>query len=148
VDAATLTVLGEAKAAAMGFRAAVYGPDLHIPSVAAAFVTRRALFTRRSEALLNFMRSMAEAMRIVHTNKDLTFKVLGSRLRISDRKILESAYQTNIGSFEQKLTIAPEAVQAILDEVEAKQVQAQDLIDRRYLEALEKSGFFKQLWGK
>ena len=36
----------------------------------------------------------------------------------------------------------------ILDEIEAKKVQAQDLIDRRYLNALEKSGFFKQLLGK
>jgi len=36
-----------------------------------------------------------------------------------------------------------------LDETEqGKQIQAQDLIDRRYLDALEKSGFFKQLWEK
>jgi hypothetical protein len=65
----------------------------------------------------------------------------------------ETAYHTNIGSLEPKLTITPEAVQAILDEVaqgdpSAKKVQAQDLIDRRYLDALEKSGFFKQLWKK
>jgi len=46
------------------------------------------------------------------------------------------------------LAIAPEAVQAILDETESKQVQAQELIDRRCLDALEKTGFFKQLWGK
>jgi NitT/TauT family transport system substrate-binding protein len=148
VDAATLTVLGEAKAAAMGFRAVVYGPDLHVPSVAAAFVTRRSLFARRAEAMPNFMRSMAEAMKLVHTDKELTFRVLGRKLRIDDRKVLESAYRTNVGSFEKELKVAPDAVQAILDEIEAKQVQAQDLIDRRYLDALEKSGFFKQLWGK
>jgi ABC-type nitrate/sulfonate/bicarbonate transport system substrate-binding protein len=148
VDAATLTVLGEAKAASLGFRAAVYGPDLHIPSVAAAFVTRRSFYARRSEALLGFMRSMAEAMKIMHTDKEITFKVLGRKLRIDDWKVLESAYQTNIGSFEKRLVIAPEAIQAILDEIEAKQVQAQELIDRRFLDALEKSGFFKQLWGK
>ena len=148
VDAATLTVLGAEKAASMGFRPAVYGPDLHIPSVAAAFVTRRSLSARRSDALLQFMRAMAEAMKIVHSDKELTFNVLGKRLRINDRKVLETAYQTNIGSFEKQLTIAPEAVQAILDETETKQVQAQELIDRRYLDALEKNGFFKQLWGK
>ena len=51
-------------------------------------------------------------------------------------------------TFEKRLAIAPEAVQAIVDETEAKQVQAQDLIDGRYLAALESSGFFKQLWGK
>ncbi|HEY3303358.1 MAG TPA: ABC transporter substrate-binding protein [Candidatus Binatia bacterium] len=150
VDAATLTVLGEAKAASMGFHPVVYGPDLHIPSVAAAFVTRRSLFARRSETLLNFMRSMAEAMRIMHTDKETTFQVLGKKLRISDRKVLESAYQTNVGSFEKRLVIAPEAIQAILDDTEptVKHIKAEDLIDRRFLDALEKSGFFKQLWGK
>ncbi len=153
VDAATLTVVGEVKAAAMGFQHAVYGPDLHIPSVAAAFVTRRSLFPRRTEAHVQFLRAMAEAMKVLHSDKDLTFRVLGNRLRITDRKVLETAYQTNVGSLEQRLTITPEAVQAILDEIAqgdplAKKVQAQDLIDRRYLDALEKSGFFKQLWGK
>jgi len=150
VDAATLTVLGEARASALGFRPAVYGPDLHIPSVAAAFVTRRALFQRRPEALLNFMRAMAEAMKIVHTDRDLTCRVLGRRLRIEDGKIIERAYQINIGSFEKELKIAPEAIQAILEEAgpREKTIQAEDLIDRRYLDALEKSGFFKQLWGK
>jgi hypothetical protein len=60
------------------------------------------------------------------------------RARIDDRKVLEIAYRTNIGSFETRLAIAPEAIQAILDETETKQAQAQDLIDRRYLDALEK----------
>jgi hypothetical protein len=84
----------------------------------------------------------------VGADKELTFKVLGSRLRIDDGELLETAYKTNIGSFEQKLAIAPEAVQAILDEVAAKQVHAQDLIDRRYLDALEKSGFFQATLGE
>ncbi len=40
---------------------------------------------------------------------------------------------------------------AILEEVSqvdprAKKVKAQDLIDRRYLDELEKSGLFEQLW--
>ena len=87
-------------------------------------------------------------MKIVHTDKELAYRILGKRLRITDRKVLETAYQTNIGSFEKQLTIAPEAVQAILDEIETKQVQAQELIDRRYLDTLDKSGFFKQLWEK
>ena len=115
--------------------------------MAAAFVTRR------SEALGQFMRAMAEAMKLLHSDKEFTYRVLGKHLWISDKKILETAYHTNIGSLEPKLTITPEAVQAILDEVaqgdpSAKKVQVQDLIDRRYLDALEKSGFFKQLWKK
>ena len=130
----------------MTSRAAVYGPELHIPSVAAAFVTRRSLSTRRPEALLQFMRAIAEAIRIVHTDKESTYKILGKRLRISDRKVLETAYQTNIGSFETRLTIAAEAVQAILEETETKQVQAQELIDRPRSETAGREGLQRKLF--
>jgi hypothetical protein len=51
-----------------------------------------------------------------------------------------------------KLEMKPEALQAILDEVSiidarAKKVQVQQLTDRRYLDEMEKSGFFETLWG-
>jgi hypothetical protein len=44
-----------------------------------------------------------------------------------------------------------EAFQAILDETarvdpRAKNIKPQSLIDRRYLDGLEKSGFFGKLW--
>jgi hypothetical protein len=43
----------------------------------------------------------------VGADKELTFKILGSRLRIGDRKILESAYRTNISSFEKEIDDRP-----------------------------------------
>jgi hypothetical protein len=50
------------------------------------------------------------------------------------------------------LEIRPEGIQAILDDVvktepRAKNVKPQDMIDRRYLDEMEKSGFFDKLWG-
>jgi hypothetical protein len=49
------------------------------------------------------------------------------------------------------LVIKPEALQAILDEIaptepRAKKVKAQELIDARYVDEMEKSGFFDRLW--
>ena len=49
--------------------------------------------------------------------------------------------------------IKNEALQAILDEVaqtepRAKKVKPQELIDSRYLDEMEKSGFFDQLWAR
>jgi ATP-dependent Zn protease len=38
------------------------------------------------------MRAMAEAAKILHTDKETTFKVLGKYLRVEDRKILEAGY--------------------------------------------------------
>ena len=53
---------------------------------------------------------------------------------------------------EPRFDARPEALQAILDELgvndpRAKKVQPQQLIDRRYLEEMERSGFFNSLWG-
>ena len=44
-----------------------------------------------------------------------------------------------------------EGLQAMLDDVaqvdpRAKKVRAQDVVDLRYIEEMEKSGFFAQLW--
>jgi hypothetical protein len=54
---------------------------------------------------------------------------------------------------EPRLVIKPEALEAILEEVaqvdpRAKKVKPQELIDNRYLDEMEKSGFFDQLWAK
>jgi ABC-type nitrate/sulfonate/bicarbonate transport system substrate-binding protein len=90
---------------------------------------------------------------IVHTDKEFTFKVLRRQLRIDDRKVLEAGYNAEIKALEPRLTIRPEAFQAILDDVaqidpRAKKVKPDDLIDRRFLDEMTKSGFFDQLWGE
>ena len=51
------------------------------------------------------------------------------------------------------MELKAEAIQAILDEVSAsdpraKNVSAQQLIDRHYLDEMDKSGFYESLWGK
>jgi len=96
------------------------------------------------------MRAIAEAAKILHTNREFADKVLKKHLGLSD-KILDAVYNTEVKIMEQTLDIKPEGIQAILEEVakidpRAKKVKPQDLIDRRYLNEMEKSGFFARLW--
>jgi NitT/TauT family transport system substrate-binding protein len=152
VDAATMTgPAGASKAAAQGFRYVVYGPDLRIPFAAATLVTRRSAMRARGPVIEKFVRVMAEALNIMFTDKELTYRVLAKQLRISDRKILDAAYDEEIKVMEPRLEFKTEAFQAILDETakvdaRAKKIRPQDLIDRRYVDGLEKSGFFDKLW--
>jgi len=151
VDAATMTgPSGGTKAIAQGFRYVVYGPDLQIPFAAATLVTRRSLITKRGPVVEKFVRIMAEAIKIMFADKELTYKVLGKQLRISDRKVLDAAYDEEIKVMEPRLEFKTEAFQSILDETakvdpRAKKIKPQDLIDRRYVDGLEKSGFFDKL---
>jgi ABC-type nitrate/sulfonate/bicarbonate transport system substrate-binding protein len=153
VDAGTLTAPMDARAVARGFHHVVYGPDLKIPYLATAFVTRRSVIAHRPQVVGQFMRVMAEAAKIVHTDKDFTLKVLARQLKLDDREVLEAAYAAEIKALERRLTIRREGLQAVLDEVaqtdpRAKRVNVEDLVDRRYLSEMETSGFFDALWAK
>jgi NitT/TauT family transport system substrate-binding protein len=152
VDAATMTgPSGGAKAIAEGFRYAVYGPDLQIPFAAAMLVTRRALLRTQAPVLEKFMHAMTEAVKIMFKDKELTYKILGKYLRISDRKILDAAYDEEIKVMEPKMEFKLESIQAIVDETakadpRAIKVKPHDLIDRSLLDKLQKDGFFDKLW--
>jgi NitT/TauT family transport system substrate-binding protein len=153
VEAAALTPPSDAKALANGFQYVLYGPDLKIPYAATAFVTRRSVIAKRPQMIGNFMRAMAEAAKIMHSDREFVYKVLGKYLRVTEKSILDAAYNAEIKALEPRLAIKNEALQATLEEIaatdpRAKKVTAQELIDRRYLDEMEKSGFFDQLWVK
>lgn len=153
IEVATLTAPSDAKALAEGYHYVVYGPDLKIPYAATAFVTKRSVIAKRPQVVGRFMRAMAEAAKILHTDKEFVYKVMGKQLRLTDRSILDAAYNAEIKALEPRLVLKSEAIEAILGEVaatdpRAKKVKPQDLIDTRYLDEMEKSGFFNQLWPK
>ena len=152
VDAAALVAPGDAGAASQGFRYVINGPELRIPYAATTFVTLRSLIAKRGPIIGRFMRAMAESAKILHTDKNFLYKVLGKYMRLTDTKILDSAYQSEIPALERRLEIQDSALQASLDEIapldpRATAVKPQALVDRRYLIELEKSGLFAQLWG-
>ena len=153
IDVACLTAPNDAQAIAQGYHYVVYGPDLKIPYAAATFVTRRSIITQRPQAVGQFMHAMAEAAKILHTDREFVYKVIGKQLRLTDRRVLDAGYNAEIQALEPRLAIKSESLQAILDEVaatdpRAKKVKPQELIDTRYLDEMEKSGFFDQLWAK
>ena len=151
IDAGSVTSPTDAVAISQGFQYVLYGPELGIPYAAATIATRRSLIAKRPEAIAQFMRAMAEAAKALHTDRALTDKILRKYLGVTDRKILDGIYNTEVKIMEQTLSIKPDGLQAILEEVakidpRAKKVKPQDLIDSRYLEEMEKSGFFDRLW--
>lgn len=147
VDAAGLVAPGDSAAVAKGFRYVIHGPEMKIPYGATQVVTLRSVINKRGLVIGRFMRAMAEASKILHSDRKFVDKVLGKYLRITDAKVLDAAYQSEIPALERRLEISEAALQASLDEIapvdpRAKLVKPQDMIDRRYLIELEKSGVF------
>ena len=152
IDAAVLTVPTDAQAIKMGYHYVVYGPDLKIAYAATTFVTRHTLIAKRATVIGRFMRAMAEAAKIMHTDKELTFNVLQKYLRIDDRKLLDASYNVEIKALEPRLALKLEGIQSTLDEIaptepRAKSVKPQEMIDSRFLDEMDKNGFMEQLWG-
>jgi len=153
IDVAVLTVPTDAQALKLGYHYVIYGPDLHIAYLATGYSTRRSIMAKRGAAIGRFVRTMAEAAKIMHTDKDFTFKVLQKYLRVDDRSLLEASYNVEIKALEPRLALKLEGIQSTLDEIaptepRAKAVKPQEMIDTRYLDEMEKSGFFDQIWGK
>src|SRR5688572_7900898 len=117
VEAAALTPPSDAKALANGFQYVLYGPDLKIPYAATAFVTRRSVIAKRPQMVGNFMRAMAEAAKIMHSDREFVYKVLGKYLRVTEKSVLDAAYNAEIKALEPRLAIKTEALQATLDEI-------------------------------
>jgi ABC-type nitrate/sulfonate/bicarbonate transport system substrate-binding protein len=147
IDAAGLVAPGDSAAVARGFRYVVNGSELRIAYGATQIVTLRSNIAKRGPVIGRFMRVMAESAKILHTDKAFVYKVLGKYLRINDSKILDAAYQSEIPALERRLDIADAALQASLDEIaptdaRAKSIKPAEMIDRRYLVDLQKSGLF------
>jgi ABC-type nitrate/sulfonate/bicarbonate transport system substrate-binding protein len=153
LDAASLNPPADAQAIAGGLHYVIYGPELRLPYAATVFVTRRSILAKRRAVLGQFLRAMAEAGKIVHMDKEFVYKVMGKYLRLTDRKVLDAAYNGEVKVLENRLEMNNEGFQAILDEVarvdpRAKKIKPEDLIDRRLLDEMKNSGFFDKLWGK
>ncbi len=151
VDAMAILTYGPS-AVAQGFPYVINGPELKIPYAAASLTTRRSAMARRPQVVGAYMRGLAEAAKIFHTDREFTLRVLGKFLHINDRKILESTYESEIPAVEPRLDIRMDSLQAVLEEIapsdaRAKNVKPQQLIDRKYLDEMEKSGFYESLWG-
>jgi hypothetical protein len=88
----------------------------------------------------------------MHTDREYMYKVLGKYLRVDDRKLLEASYNVESKALEPRLELRFEGIQSTLDEIapidpRAKTVKPQEIVDTRYLDEMNKSGFMEQLWG-
>ena len=153
LDAASLNPPADTQALARGLHYVINGPELKLPYAATVFVTRRSIIAKRQPVLGQFLRAMAEAGKIIHTDKEFVYKVMGKYLRLTDRKVLDAAYNGEVKVLENNLDLNLEGLQAILDEVSrvdprAKKIKTEELMDRRFLDEMKSSGFFDKLWGK
>jgi len=150
VDAASLTTPQDTRVAFQGFNYVIDGREIKPPYVATGFVTLRSIIAKRPKVISQFMHMMAESYKIMRTDRELAFRLMAKKIGLTDRKVFDAAYTAEMKVLEPKLDIKPIAIQVTLDEIaktdpRAKQVKAEQLIDRRFLDEMEKDGTFDKL---
>jgi ABC-type nitrate/sulfonate/bicarbonate transport system substrate-binding protein len=150
VDAASLTTPQDTRAAYQGFNYVIDGRELKPAYVAPGLGTLRSVIAKRPKAVSQFMHVMAESLKLMISDRELAFKVISKKIGLTDRKVFDAAYGAELKVLEPRLDIKASAIQANLDEISrtdprAKQVKAEQLIDRRFLDEMEKDGTFERL---
>lgn len=150
VDAAALTTPQDTRANALGYNYVIDGREIKPPYIATGLVTLRSVIAKRPKAVSNFMHVMAESLKIMMSDRELAFKIISKKIGLTDRKVFDTAYGAELKVLEPRLDISAKAIQANLDEIartdpRAKQVKPEQLIDRRFLDEMEKDGTFDRL---
>lgn len=115
----------------------------------AAIVAQRSFTRSNPDSTERFLRAYSEAILYFHANREWTLDVMAKYLRRMDRESIAESYDNH-------LTIIPkvpyptlEGIQFILDELakkdaRAKQFKPEALIDKSFIEKLEREGFYKR----
>jgi NitT/TauT family transport system substrate-binding protein len=150
VDAASLTTPQDTRAAFAGFNYVIDGRELKPSYIAVGLVTLRSVIAKRPKVISQFMHVMAEAFKLMVTDRELAFKIMAKKIGLTDRKVFDAAYSAELKVLEPKFEIKTAAIQATLDEIgrtdsRAAKVSPSQMIDRRFLEEMERDGTFERL---
>ena len=129
--------------------------DWNIPVVENGVAARRSYVDKNPSIAKRFIRSAFEGIQTLYTNKELAIKTLAKYTKITDEKILEESYRFSIDALSKEGFMPPEAFSALveqmvsqksIDEAASKKLPITAYFDNRFVNELEKEGFFKKLW--
>jgi NitT/TauT family transport system substrate-binding protein len=120
-------------------------------------VAPRSFIAAQPDVVQRFVRSLVQAIRYGYVEKDATKQAIKHYDELEDPEGLEEAYLQYYAADAMMLTHAPHVKpkslattieEAAADRPEARQLRYEDLVDDRFVRALEDSGFVRQLYGE
>src|SRR6266550_4994483 len=129
--------------------------EWNIPVVENGVAARRSFIDKNPNVAKRFVRAAFEAIRTIYVDKEQTLKVLAKYTKVNDEKILDESYRFSVEALSKEGFMPPEAFTALLeqlisqksiDEAASKKLPITAYFDNRFVNELEKEGFFKKLW--
>jgi ABC-type nitrate/sulfonate/bicarbonate transport system substrate-binding protein len=129
--------------------------DMNIRFIEQGIVARRAYAERNTDIVKRFIQAVYDGLKKVHDDKTFAIKVLSKYTKVTRQNMLDESYQAGIDAFAKDPRISPDVFKdlaeqlvglKLIDPVAAHKTALSAYYDNRYVEELEKSGFFKRLW--
>jgi len=118
-------------------------------------IVRRSVVEKDKDPVIRLIKSTAEAIKLISTDREFTKKVITKWMPLKDPDLLEQVYRFATENYS-KEGFVPEAaigsmvkqmVQSnIIDAKIAANTPLTAYYDNRYVEEVKRSGFFDQLW--
>jgi ABC-type nitrate/sulfonate/bicarbonate transport system substrate-binding protein len=129
--------------------------DMNIRFIEQGVVARRAFAEKHPELVKRFIAAVYDGLKKIHDDKAFAIKVLGKYTKVTRQNMLEESYQAGIDAFAKDPLVPPEVFKdlaeqlvglKLIDPAGAQKTPLTAYYDNRYVDELEKSGFFKRLW--
>jgi NitT/TauT family transport system substrate-binding protein len=129
--------------------------DMNIRFIEQGIVARRGFAEKNPDIVKRFIVAVYEGLKKIHDDKSFAVKILGKYTKVTRQNMLDESYQASIDAFAKDPRVPPEVFKDLAEQLVALKlidplaVQKTPIVayyDNRYVDELEKSGFFKRLW--
>ena len=129
--------------------------DMNIRFIEQGVVARRPYAEKNTEIVKRFIQAVYDGLKKIHDDKAFATKVLSKYTKVTRQNMLDESYQASIEAFAKDPRVPPDVFKdlaeqlvglKLIDPVAAQKTPLSAYYDNRYVDELEKSGFFKRLW--
>lgn len=126
--------------------------DLALPAIYSSLHSNAKTLRERPLLAQRWTAALAESVHFVEKNPDRGKAAVSKALKLNDPEALQSAYEAYAKLLTNRRLLVPETSVAGVIEVAREQgttirKRAPEMIDNRFAEDLDKSGFLKEIWG-
>ena len=151
-EAALVTPPLDARGRRDGFNLVYRLNDLGLPAVYSSLHANAKTLRDRATIAQRWVAVLAESIQFVEKNPEKAKAAVSKALKLNDADALQSAYDAYAKLLINRRLTVPEQTVAGVIEVAREQGtnvrrKSAEIVDNRFAEDLEKSGFLKELWG-
>jgi NitT/TauT family transport system substrate-binding protein len=151
-EAALVTPPLDVRGRRNGFNLVYRLNDLGVPAIYSSLHTNMKSLKERPTLVQKWVAALAESIYFVEKNPDRGKAAVSKVLKLDDQEALQSAYETYAKLLVNRRLLVPESTVTGVIEIAREQGtnvrrKAAEMIDNRFAEDLNKSGFLKEIWG-